>query len=129
MAGVPPKEFQFKPGQSGNPGGKPKGLLTAADVSALIGVLSVLTVEELKIRRDDPKGRTHERIIAGEIVAALEKQDYSRLEMLFSRGVGKVKDSVDVNNFKHDAALAAEPKENVITLLRQMRGAKEGTNG
>jgi len=127
MAGVPPKEYQFKPGQSGNPGGKIKGLLTAADVSALIGKLSVLTIDELKLRRDDPKGRMHERIIAGEIVAAFEKQDYSRLEMLFARGVGKVKDVSEVHQHNHDAELAKEPKENVIALLRQMRGTKEGS--
>ncbi len=126
MAGGRENLRPWQPGQSGNPSGKPKGILSAADVSALIGVLSVLTIDELKIRRDDPKGRMHERIIAGEIVAAFEKQDYSRLEMLFARGVGKVKESVDVNNFNHDAALAAEPKENVIALLRQMRGIKEG---
>ena len=32
--GSPPKEFQYKPGQSGNPNGRPKGQPTASEIFA-----------------------------------------------------------------------------------------------
>lgn len=118
----PPKATRFKPGASGNPSGKPKGLLTADQVSALIGRLAVLTYDELKIVKDDPKEAMHRRIIAAEIVSALDKSDYSRLEALFMRGIGKVKDVSEVHQHNHDAELDAEPKQNILSLLRDMRG-------
>ena len=69
----------------------------------------------------------HRRIIAAEMVTALEKSDYARLEALFARGIGKVKDITEVHQHNHDAELDKEPKENVIELLRQMRGPRTGT--
>ncbi len=123
-----PKHSQFKPGQSGNPSGRPKGLLTADQVSALISRLAVLTLDELKLIQQDPKAEMHRRIIATEIVTALEKADYGRLEALFMRGIGKVRDVTEVHQHNYDAELDGEPKENVLKLLREMRGPqKTGT--
>lgn len=115
----PSPDTRFKPGVSGNPGGKMKGMLTAASVSGLISKLAVLTLEELRLVRDDAQEQTHKRIIAAELVAALEKNDYGRLEALLMRGVGKVKDVVEQHTHNHDKDFENAPRESVIELLRK----------
>jgi hypothetical protein len=89
--------------------------------------LAVLTFDELKLVKDDPSEAMHRRIIAAEIVTAFEKSDYSRLEALFARGIGKVRDIAEIHQHNYDAELDSEPKENVLELLRNLRGPKTGT--
>lgn len=123
----PSRASRFKPGQSGNPAGKPKGMLTADQVSASIGRLAALTVDELKSKKTDPKTPAIEAIMASILVEAFEKGDFARLESLLSRGVGKVRDVAEVHTHNHDAELDSVPKTDILTLLRDMRGPKTGT--
>lgn len=122
----PPKEWQFKPGRSGNPGGRPKDLLTSDQVSAIIGRLTRLNYDALKSLAKEPKSTTPmiEVIVASILVEAADKGDYSRLESLLTRAIGKVKDISEVHQHNYDSDLDQEPRENVIELLRQMRGPK-----
>jgi hypothetical protein len=63
-----------------------------------------------------------EVMVASIMARAAKDGDYSRLEFLLARSIGKVKDISEVHQHNYEAELAAEPKENVIELLRQMRG-------
>ena len=121
----PPVHAQFKPGQSGNKGGRPKGQLTADQVSACIGRLASLSYTELKAHSENKSKPTIEVIVATILVKAADTGDYSRLESLLARSIGKVKDVSEVHQHNHDAAFDSEPRENVIELLKQMRGPQK----
>jgi hypothetical protein len=73
------KRFQFKPGQSGNPGGRPKG--------------SVSIEAELRRRLDN--GEEGEKIVKGLVTQALRRAlegDYKFFNMILERVDGRVAD-------------------------------------
>lgn len=116
----------WKPGVSGNPSGRPKGLLTKDKVSIILAKLTNMTMPELDWIILDGKTPVIEKIIAQILRKAFDTGDASRLEFLLSRAIGKVTDVKEVHNINTEAhqALDQEPKENVLKLLADMRGPK-----
>lgn len=97
---VPPKEAQWKPGQSGNPSGRPKGLLTTSQISATVGRLGMMTTAELTEVYQHPSTSVLDKALANALLLAAESGDCSKLEFLFQRSIGRVKESIEVSTTK-----------------------------
>lgn len=85
----------FKPGQSGNPAGKPKGTLSSAEVSALMGKFCKKSRVELQAIIQDEKSTMLEIMVASVMAKAAKDGDYARLAFLLDRSVGKVKEEIE----------------------------------
>ncbi len=121
----PPLHSRWKPGQSGNPSGSRKRALTQEKYTELVEKLVLDTPhEELRAIVDEKKGHALQIMLASGILEAIDKGDYSRLESLLARTLGRVKDVVETHVHNYDGELDKEPQENVIALLRQLRGPK-----
>lgn len=107
----------FKPGQSGNPGGKPKQLLTKENVSSLVGKLSNMTREELQAIVADPKARMIEIMIASIMARSAKEGDPQRLEFLLMRSIGRVREELTVTPGVPDDLLDEIPRDKLISLL------------
>jgi hypothetical protein len=69
---APPKEHQFKEGESGNPGGRPKGRKLSAAYAAILE----------KQFPGDPEGRTYAELIAlGQAREAIKGKTQAAVEM------------------------------------------------
>jgi N,N'-diacetyllegionaminate synthase len=96
------KQHQFKPGQSGNPlGGSivPPEVakarkLNANDVTILITRLFRMSLVELQEMMNDPKATTMELIVGKIVAQAIKHGDYSRVNALWDRSIGKVTDKI-----------------------------------
>lgn len=98
-----PKNFHmlkpFKPGQSGNPSGRPKRLASRyqefgykkAEVDETISVMLGLTMDDLKKIHDDKHSTILEKIIARALSQAMSKGSLYNLEVLLSRRFGSPK--------------------------------------
>ncbi len=83
-------------GQSGNPGGRPKDLLSRIKVRNVLSRFANLSrVELLDIFKDETTPML-ESMIASIMLKALKTGDQSKVEFLFQRAYGKVKDEVDI---------------------------------
>jgi len=120
------EDTQFKPGQSGNPAGKPKDQLSKTTIERLVHRLLKLTGNDLQDLVDNPKTASLEALVAKIIQKAIETGDPSRLNFLLDRSIGKVKDIAEVHQHNYDDILDKQPKENVIELLREKFGPKVG---
>lgn len=102
--GTPPEHSKWKPGQSGNPSGRPK------IPEHLRGVME-LTVDELKrtiakhfrmekseIDRvlDNPRSIALDLVIASAIAKAINDGDVHKAEYLFLRSLGKVTEKLEL---------------------------------
>lgn len=94
----------FKPGQSGNPNGRPpmpKELREAKKMNKikfmelLVKYLGA-TLEDLQKAKKDKKTPSLDRIVISVIINAINKGDEKRLEFLMSRIIGKVKSDIDL---------------------------------
>lgn len=83
--GRPPKHSQFKPGQTGNPKGRPPKLPD----------LDILMAEVLGEEKD---GKTAAQAILVALRAKAAKGDIRAAEVLLNRGYGLPKQTVDTNN-------------------------------
>ena len=98
--GNPQNLKPFKPGQSGNPSGKPKGLLTTTEVSGLLSKFCRLSRDELTAVIQNNKSSMIEITVASILAKAAKDGDYSRLEFLLARSIGKVKEQLEVSTPK-----------------------------
>ena len=96
MPAKPPEHSRFKKGKSGNPSGKPKGLLTVDQVKALFGKMSSCTKQELINIMQNPKSTMLEITTASILAKAAKDGDYSRLNFLLDRTVGRVVEEKNV---------------------------------
>lgn len=83
-------KYRFKPGQSGNPSGKHKTLLTRPHVEYMFQELHTKTVEELQTIMKDPKSQMLTIMVASIMIKTVETGDAFRLQFLLDRAVGKV---------------------------------------
>jgi len=97
------KKYQFKPGQSGNPGGKIKlppdvrenKKYTAIAVTRLLNEFLNMSFEQIKERISAP-GTPSLDLMIGKIVAeAVKTGDHARLNFIFDRMIGKVKETIE----------------------------------
>lgn len=79
----------FRPGQSGNPSGRSKLVLTKQEVDKVMGKFAHMDKDELVGILNDKKAPMLEAMIASVMVRAVTDGDASRLEFLFSRSIGK----------------------------------------
>ena len=91
---LPPEETRWKPGQSGNPGGKKKDLLTQSQVKGLISDFAKLDIEALAKIASDPKSTWTEMTLAKQMLNAPD--DLATLNFVLDRSIGKVKDVKEV---------------------------------
>ncbi len=96
----------FKPGQSGNPNGRPRKYVSLlkeqgyklAEINDTIQAMMSMDLEELKTVWDNPKATVLEKTIAAAMRKSLEKGSLYSLETLLTRVYGKPKETVDTNN-------------------------------
>lgn len=96
----------FKPGQSGNPNGRPRKYVSllkeqgykVSEINDTIQAMMSMDLEELKSVWDNPKATVLEKTIAGAMRKSLEKGSLYSLETLLTRVYGKPKETVDTNN-------------------------------
>lgn len=90
----------YPPGVSGNPAGRAKQFLTQDKIMSVIGKFADMTSAQLEEILKSPKSSMLEITVASILAKAAETGDYSRLEFLFSRSVGKVKEQLEVTAVK-----------------------------
>ena len=93
------KEYEFKPNESGNPGGRPKGKSLTAVLRELLDQI--------------PKGDTaklKERIVKALLDKAL-RGDTRALDLIFERSDGKVKDELEVTEVQRIEYVPAKEKD------------------
>ena len=82
------KATQFKKGQSGNPGGRPKLAVFSQAARAMLG----------KLVPGDPEGRTYAEAIAQVLADKALSGDIRAARELIERAEGKPKQSVEIQN-------------------------------
>ena len=100
----PNDETKFKPGESGNPGGRPRKYISTlkeqgyklSEVNDAIQVLISMDLEELKTVYTNPRSTVLEVTIAGAIKKSIEKGSLYSIEALLSRVYGKPKEMNEV---------------------------------
>jgi poly-beta-hydroxyalkanoate depolymerase len=96
----------YKPGQSGNPNGRPRKYVSLlkeqgyklAEINDTIQAMMSMDLDELKTVWDNPKATILEKTIAAAMRKSLEKGSLYSLETLLTRVYGKPKETVDTNN-------------------------------
>lgn len=96
----------FKPGQSGNPNGRPRKYVSllkeqgykVSEINDTIQAMMSMDLEELKSVWDNPKATVLEKTIAAAMRKSLEKGSLYSLETLLTRVYGKPKETIDTNN-------------------------------
>jgi hypothetical protein len=94
----------YKPGQSGNPNGRPRKYVSLlkeqgyklAEINDTIQAMMSMDLEELKTVWDNPKATILEKTIAAAMRKSLEKGSLYSLETLLTRVYGKPKEQMDI---------------------------------
>ena len=94
----------FKPGQSGNPSGRPKTpediakakRLNQHELDRIINKYLWMDREAMQARLKDPSTPMMEIMVGSIVAQAAQKGDQQRLEFILQRVVGKVKDQIEV---------------------------------
>ncbi len=104
------KPHQFRPGQSGNPGGRPR--------KGKFAEILISMADELV--PDDPKRRTWKRFLADQIFLQAAKGNVQAFAEIVNRVEGKAVQRVDSER----NLLENDPKEKLRALIANLRAAK-----
>jgi len=96
-------QHQWKPGQSGNPNGRPKKYVTSlveqgyklSEINDTIQNILGMNVEELKDVWDDANATVLEKTVANALRRGIEKGSLYNLETLLSRVYGQPKQAIE----------------------------------
>lgn len=109
MAAKDIQQHQFKKGQSGNPNGRPRKLVTLLkdigytkpDIETTIQNMMSMTIDELKGVWEDKNATVLEKTIAGAIRKSIEKGSLYSIETLLTRVYGKPKEQIEQKTEHH----------------------------
>lgn len=98
--------WQFKPGQSGNPSGRPKDppevklikRLTRQEMAEVGSLIVQGKISDLQMVATGPQSTVLKAMIAKVAINIMAKGDMHSLDLLLNRLIGKVKDEVVVDN-------------------------------
>jgi hypothetical protein len=116
---VPPR---WKPGESGNPKGRPKKPVLQmkiagyklAEINDTIQSMCSMTADELKKIWENPQATILEKTIASALRKGIEKGNLDSVETLLNRVYGKPKEKVDITT---DGEKINEPKIQIEVVL------------
>ena len=91
---------QWKPGQSGNPGGRPPGILDRDEVKAQLGKFWQMSATEVEAIAQDPKATAGQRMLASIVLKGIKTGDFTGADWLLNRTIGKVKEELEVSTPK-----------------------------
>lgn len=106
MPRIPPKHSQFKPGKSGNPEGARKHNpirkalknLTVESYREVIEAVCTGNVAHLQDMVKDPKTSALQVGVAAAVIKAIQVGDYTTIERIAERIVGKIPDELNVKS-------------------------------
>lgn len=119
----------FKPGQSGNPKGRPplpRSLkvfrhTTYVEFLEKLQLYGAMTREELAAELRRPDASNFE-LIFGKLIFSAAKGDTSARKEILERLWGKVKDSLEISHREIDERLERVNQDKIIELLREAKG-------
>jgi hypothetical protein len=113
------RPYQFRPGQSGNPSGRPKQPLPAAKLEVVTQELLTKTVDELKQIVDDPKTPSYKVLTAKAILRSTITGDYSHAKEVIDRAVGKVVERIEQDVSTTDLSLQLLSDVQLLQLAKE----------
>jgi hypothetical protein len=109
MKGKQPKnshleKYKWKPGESGNPNGRPPlpddvrevKKLTQSELEKVLNDCLLLTKEQLEKICNDSESTMLQLLVAGIIIKGVQNGDSARFEFLLNRLLGKMKDKIEL---------------------------------
>lgn len=117
----------WKKGQSGNPGGRPKlpehlkfiRSISSAEVAKIISKYACMTYDDLKASLNDPLQTVLEKAVAKVFQKAIKEADYTALNFLLDRAVGKAPIMQDEDDDSEEAKLNRMSFQDLLQLVRQ----------
>jgi len=118
---IPNEEIgQFKPGESGNPEGRPRKIYTILkksgyskdDAREAFHEMAWSSLEDLKKLFEDPNAPVIIKVIAAAYKEAIKKGDYRFVKEIIEQTIGKPKQDIDVTS---DGKAITEIVRTVIT--------------
>jgi len=99
----PNDDTKFKPGESGNPNGRPRKYVSLlkeqgyklSEINDSLMALLAMELSELKEVFQNPKATVLERAVAGAIAKSIEKGSLYNIETIITRAMGKPKEQQD----------------------------------
>jgi hypothetical protein len=97
------ESHQFKPGESGNPNGRPRKIVSLlkdqgyklSEINDTLMALLSMDMNELKEAFENPKATVLEKAVAGAIRKSIEKGSLYNIETIITRAMGKPKEQQD----------------------------------
>lgn len=102
--GIPNEHInQFKPGESGNPNGRPRKFVSLlkeqgyklSEINDTLMALLSMDINELKEVFENPKATVLEKAVAGAIRKSIEKGSLYNIETIITRAMGKPKEQTE----------------------------------
>lgn len=93
----PPEHTRWKPGQSGNVAGRPKGIVRKDEIQAVLGRFWLMDAKDIEAYLAKPGVTAGERLVASIVISAIKGGDATKAEWLLTRMIGKVKEEVEVS--------------------------------